>query len=91
MSKRKSRGRGRARQTKMREIVFIGRSFYSQSQSMMSPIYEKLENGSYQRFDYGYLETGLEEGETFHIRQATAEELGYFTKVLHDMNRRQEK
>ena len=65
-----------------REIVYIGRDFYMDSGTVMSCIYEKKQDGSYERFDWGFTEIALENGEVLMMRPATDNEKRFFEEKL---------
>lgn len=69
----------------MKEIVFIGEHFYEESGTLMSPLYERLKNGRWKRYDYGFLRLDLESGKDVKIRQATRSELRSFEDKLNEM------
>lgn len=59
-------------------LIFIGSKFYSESGTIMSCVY--TEAG--ERFDWGFLEVGLEKGIFYNIRPATKKELDMYEQVL---------
>lgn len=61
------------------DLFFIGDNFYSKSQTMMSSIYIA---GSYERFDWGFVNCLLREGKSVYIRPATHEELDWAHKKI---------
>jgi hypothetical protein len=67
---------------KKKEIVFIGQEFYWKSQTAMSSIYQKLPNGTFERYDWGYAQGDLENGFTLTMRPATEKEKAYFEGML---------
>lgn len=72
-----------SRKRKMKkEIVFIGDEFYFKSQSHMSSIYQKLPNGNFLRYDWGYAACDLREGISLDMRPATKNEKAFFQKML---------
>lgn len=67
-----------------REIVFIGDSFYRDSKTMMSSIYEK--NGdNFTRTDWGFVRLACDKGEHILIRPATKPELNMFSCRLDEL------
>ncbi len=66
----------------MKNIVFIGQEFYTKSQTRMSPVYEKLPDGTFRRYDFGFMMGDLEKGETVMIRPADGKEKKFFNNVL---------
>jgi hypothetical protein len=67
----------------MLTLVYIGDHFYSESRSMMSPIY--TEDG--QRYDWGFVQVALKRGEEILIRQATQAEKDMYEAQLSRMKR----
>jgi len=65
------------------KLIFIGDRFYSESKTMMSPIYH--ENG--RRYDWGFVNCNLRDGKTVSIRPATVIELAHYEQVLIDMKK----
>ena len=63
------------------KCIFIGKKFYEESGWAMSSIY--TEQG--QRMDFGAIQIHLENGGSVTIRQATDEELGRYTRILHKL------
>ena len=62
----------------MIKLIYIGNRFYSESGTVMSPIY--TEAG--ERYDFGFAAAALANGEEISIRQATPEELVQFNTQL---------
>ena len=54
------------------KLFYIGDQFYLKSNSIMSSIYEQ---GSRNRYDWGFVERDLRQGKTIIIRPATKEEM----------------
>lgn len=69
----------------MKDIVFIGNDFYEKSRTRMSSIYEKLPDGTFKRYDYGFMSLDLEKGETVMIRPANGKEKKFFNAKLRDL------
>jgi len=67
----------------MIEVVYIGDKFYGDSGTMMSSIYKK-EGKKYTRFDWGFLQIALANGENVKIRQANRKEMLHFKTMLAD-------
>ena len=63
------------------DIVFIGDRFYTDSGTMMSPLYRKV-NGEFHRYDYGFMARDLAKGMGVNIRQACPEEKVLFLEML---------
>lgn len=61
------------------ELFFIGDEFYSKSQTMLSSIYVA---GTYERFDWGFVNCLLREGKTVTIRPATETEMEWAYKKI---------
>jgi hypothetical protein len=68
------------------DCIFIGDEFYSESKTMMSPIY-KIENDGYTRTDWGKVNVCLRNKESVHIRPATKKEIELFNQKLEEMKR----
>ena len=68
----------------MIELVYIGEHYYKDSRSVMSPIYRITDEG-YERYDYGFLQIALRDGEGFCIRQATPKEQEMFKNKLEEV------
>jgi hypothetical protein len=63
------------------EMIYIGDSFYYESDTMMSPVY--IKTGSYfKRSDWGKVQMMLDAGCTLTMRPATKDELSHFTEEL---------
>jgi hypothetical protein len=60
------------------KLVYIGDEYYSQSKTIMSPIY--TEEG--QRYDWGFVTIDLAKGKAVTIRQANAVERRYYEQRL---------
>lgn len=71
----------------MKTLVYIGRHFYQDSGTVMSTIYTELG----ERYDYGYMQEALANGEEFVIRQATPEEKELYEKLLERIKEREKK
>jgi hypothetical protein len=65
-------------------LVHIGRSFYHESGTRMSPLYE-IKNGLWKRSDWGKVEIALESGHEVNIRPADLAELGQAHLMLQKM------
>jgi len=65
--------------TKKIELFFIGNEFYHSSGSKMSSIYV---SGSYERFDWGFVNLLLQEGKCVYIRPASKEEIDWANKEI---------
>jgi hypothetical protein len=68
----------------MRKLIYLGHRFYSESKTMMSSVY--TEDGY--RYDWGFMQRDLENGEEVHIRQADPSERAHYEKALADMKER---
>lgn len=66
----------------MKEIVFIGNDFYVKSRGKMSPIYLKLPNENFLRYDFGLVMGDLEKGQSVMIRPANGKEKKFFNAKL---------
>ncbi len=66
------------------QLIFIGERFYSESDTVMSPIYEHTEN-AYIRWHWGMVSSHLSNGGKIKIRPATPKELKYFEEQLKDI------
>lgn len=66
------------------KLIYIGDHFYTESGTMMSPIY--AEDGC--RSDWGKVQIALERGDEVHIRQATDAERGHYEAILSRMKRK---
>jgi|WetSurMetagenome_2_1015567.scaffolds.fasta_scaffold115594_3 hypothetical protein len=66
----------------MKEIIFIGNDFYTKSNKRMSPVYEKLPDGTFKRYDFGFMTLDLEKGQTVTIRPANGKEKKFFNAKL---------
>lgn len=69
---------------KVVKLIFIGDRFYSESKTMMSPIYH--EDG--RRYDWGFVNINLRDGKTVKIRPATPLELEHYEKLLTEVKER---
>ena len=69
------------------ELAYIGRSFYLNSGTMMSPLIPVGETEK-KRWDWGKVQIALEEGLEVSIRPATSEELGEAYKRLQEVKDR---
>lgn len=67
------------------ELIFIGDTFYIQSQTDMGSLYEILGSGAWERWDWGFVSRSLARGETINIRPATDAELGKAWRMLQDV------
>lgn len=65
------------------KLIYIGDHFYSESGSLMSPIYG--EDGS--RSDWGKVQMALRQGDEVSIRQATQQERDFYEARLSRMKR----
>jgi hypothetical protein len=63
------------------KLIYIGDHFYSESRSMMSPIY--TEDG--QRYDWGFVQRDLRNGHEVTIRRATAAEKKVYQVRLEEL------
>lgn len=61
------------------ELFYIGSDFYMRSGTHMSSIYMA---GTYERYDWGFVQVELQKGTQFFIRQATQEELTWAQNKL---------
>ena len=62
----------------MKTIVYVGEDFYRKSRTAMSSVY--TEDG--RRYDFGFLQVDLANGEEVMIRQATEVERGMYEQRL---------
>lgn len=65
-------------------LIFIGEEFYSKSGTSMSSLYEE---GTWARYDWGFVSRDLGNGTAVNIRPATDEELGKAYRMLKDQKR----
>lgn len=70
----------------MVKLVYIGDHFYGESGTMMSPIY--TEDGK--RYDWGFVQVALRNGDEISIRQATQAEKDHYEAKLSRMKRDRE-
>lgn len=68
------------------ELIFIGDKFYWESGTSMSSLYLKKGN-DYLRYDWGFVQVALSEGNEVNIRPATDSEFRYFQNKLDAMKR----
>lgn len=61
------------------KLFFIGDNYYMASGTSMSPIYEE---GTYKRWDWGFVTIALQQGKEIYIRQATKEEAKWAANEL---------
>lgn len=61
------------------KLVYIGDEFYSKSKTMMSSIYEE---GTWERYDWGFVGRELQKGNTVNIRPCTDAEYGQACRML---------
>jgi hypothetical protein len=66
-------------------LFYIGNSFYSKSRTYMSPIYEV---GTYNRYDWGFVDRDLRKGSSVLIRPATLQEMDWAKRVLTEILKR---
>jgi len=69
------------RDAKIIHAIYIGERFYDDSGTIMSSIYT-TGGGTYQRYDYGFLQVDVGEGKEVRVRPATEKELKFFTERL---------
>jgi hypothetical protein len=62
----------------MIELVIIGERFYKESQTSMSAIYRENPQGTFHRYDWGFMQLDMLAGKQLHVRPATKEELEFF-------------
>ena len=55
-------------------VVYIGEEFYRKSGTMMSSVYQ-IVNDELMRTDFGFIQIALRDGDEVRIRQATDKEL----------------
>ncbi len=67
------------RRQKMIKLIYIGSDFYTRSQTMMSPIYEE---GTWERYDWGFVARDLRDGKSISIRPATDAEIDQAEQML---------
>jgi hypothetical protein len=60
------------------KLIYIGDKFYTESKSIMSPVY--TEHG--ERSDWGFIQVALRNGGEVNIRQATSVELLFYEEKL---------
>lgn len=65
----------------MKNIIFIGSEFYWKSSTIMSSIYEIIDDYLV-RSDWGQVQVALQKGEEVHIRPATDAEMVWAYKKL---------
>lgn len=65
-------------------LVFIGERFYKESQTLMSSIYRITRDGSWQRYDWGFLQLDISAGKEIRIRPATEKEIKFFEAKLNE-------
>ena len=58
---------------KIIKLIYIGEQFYELSKSLMSSIYTE---DTHERYDWGFVNVALRNGDHVHIRPATDDELG---------------
>jgi hypothetical protein len=59
-------------------LIFIGREFYSKSNSIMSSIYEVDEQGNpVRRMDWGFVQIELANGNEIHIYPANENQMAW--------------
>jgi hypothetical protein len=68
----------------MKKLIFIGNKFYDESDTMMSSVYQIIGKGKYQRSDWGWIQTALENRVSISIRPATKKEMAYFELRLNE-------
>lgn len=61
------------------QLIYIGDEFYLKSGTSMSSLYEE---GTWQRYDWGFVSRDLRNGVTVNIRPANDEELGKAYRML---------
>ena len=64
------------------KVFFIGREFYTNSNTMMSPCYQDCGNGNYVRSGWGDIEMALERGETVTIKPANKTQKAWANQEL---------
>lgn len=75
-------------QNETTNLFFIGDYFYTQSGTFMSPIYVE---GTWERFDWGFVQRDLRAGKKVNIRPATDAELGQAYRMLQELKERNER
>lgn len=65
----------------MINLIYVGEHFYRESKSIMSSIY--TEDG--RRYDWGFVQMELRNGNSVTIRPATEEELSKFQEKLAEL------
>lgn len=68
------------------QCIYIGRKFYRESSTFMSPVYEV----SGERSDWGKIECALEAGDTVTIRPADKDELAKYEVKLEKLKKQQD-
>ena len=63
-------------------LIFIGDEFYSKSGTMMSSLYEE---GTWGRYDWGFVARELGEGWRVTIRPASTKEMQHAKAMLSDL------
>lgn len=66
-------------------LIHVGDYFYSKSGTSMSSIYVE---GTWERYDYGFVQRDLDRGNTVNIRPANDEELGKAHRMLKEVQER---
>ena len=79
----------RAPKVKTRALIFIGDDFYHPSGTVMSSIYEPVPGG-YRRFDWGFVNKSLRDGEEIYIRPAHPSEMPFFRNMLEKIQKEEE-
>jgi len=67
-------------------VIFIGESFYNESGTSMSSIYE-IEEETLKRTDWGFVQKALGEGESVNIRPANDSEMLWAYKKLAEIQK----
>ena len=68
------------------ELIYIGENFYRESETSMSSIYTV--DGK--RYDWGFVDSALQQGKTVNIRPATTLELNHYEAELNRIRRKRE-
>lgn len=56
----------------MKKLIYVGDKYYMESGTMLSTLYEE---GTWSRYDWGFVQRDLREGIPITIRPATKEEI----------------
>lgn len=65
-------------------LIYIGDHFYTESGTIMSPVYS--EDGA--RYDWGTIQCDLQDGKLVTIRPATNAEYGHYARSLREIQKK---